>query len=85
MGEPPVLVREDPEARHLAGEPVGIDLGIRYGDTEEDAEPAADRSAGRHLRPRDPLDDGSQATRYSSSRIRDEYVGEPGFIELASL
>ena len=61
--ELPFVVLEDPQARDLAGEPLGDCLVVVGRDAEEHAEPAPDLGHGlaadEHLRDADPLDDGA--------------------------
>src|SRR5262249_48843764 len=59
--EPPLLVREDPQPRDLAREPVRGRNLVRLRDAEEHAETVVDRAAGGDPRAGDALDDGSQS------------------------
>ena len=67
-----LLVREDPEARDLAGEALGGCLLVPLRDAEEDAEPRTDGCDGFPVdedpRLADSLDDRSQFSRASSAR-----------------
>ena len=89
------VVREDPEPRDLAGQPLGVFLGVALRDSEQheqaDADLAAHVSVDADAGAADALDDdphaelGPSGSDGSRSMIRSAYCSLLGLIELASL
>ena len=74
--ELPLVVLEDPQARDLAREPLGVRVVVTVGHAQQHAEPRPDLAAGRHPCARHPLHDRSQgAIEYGRNRTTKHRFG----------